>query len=335
MSAIHSGQTDVEASVPPPEEAHFDPNLKAWALSRYADVVAALQDSRLVPVGYSSDGSQSRVRARTRNVLAPAQLRAWQSKLEVLAPQVADALPGAGSVDLIGDFAEPWCFEAACLVTGADPGNRRALDLAREISACAADPELADRKAVAAAASLELERFIPERLPMAVPAFVALAQTLPAFLANAWLALLRHPVELRRLRLNPDMMHSAIEELLRYAGVARVMFRVAKEDVQIGNVLLPAGDRVALLLRSANRDATRFPDPNRLDLTRRAPRHLAFGTGPHSCVGASLIRMAASVATATFVERFHDAVLCGPIEWRGGVGGFRTPVALRVGKERA
>lgn len=331
---MHSDQTDDMSLVPPPQDIHFDPNLGAWSLSRYADVMAALQDSRLTPVGHSGDRSASGLRVQIRNTLGPPQLRVWQSGLEALAIQFADDLPGAGSVDLIGDFAEPWGFAVACLVTGADPGNRRALHLAREVSACTADPGLLDRKPAAAAATRELERLVPERLPMAVSTFVALAQTLPAFLANAWLALLRNPAELFRLRLNPEMMPSAIEELLRYAGLARIMFRMAIESVQIGDVMMRAGDRVALLLQSANRDATQFPDPNRLDLTRRGPRHLAFGAGIHSCVGASLIRMAASIATVIFLERFHDAAVCRPIEWRGSARGFRAPITLYVRFER-
>ena len=84
-----------------------------------------------------------------------------------------------------------------------------------------------------------------------------------------------------------------------------------------------------LMLASANRDPEQFPDPDRLDITRAAAGQIALGAGPHSCVGASLIRMAAAVATGAFVSRFDTAMRGTSIEWRGG-SGFRWAASLQV-----
>ena len=82
-----------------------------------------------------------------------------------------------------------------------------------------------------------------------------------------------------------------------------------------------------LELDSANRDPEEFAEPNRLDVTRRGVRHVALGAGSHSCAGAPLIRMASEVATSAFVQEFHSAIVCEPVEWRGGAV-FRVPARL-------
>src|SRR5262249_31588801 len=170
---------------------------------------------------------------------------------------------------------------------------------------------------------------VAETAGQSPPAFVALAQTLPALLAKAWLALLRHPKEFSRLRENPDLLPAAVEELLRYAGLARTMFRVPTLDMDLAGVGLAKGQRVILELNSANRDPAQFPDPNRLDVTRRVPGHLAFGAGAHSCIAASMMRMAVATATSAFIGHFPTAEVQEPVEWRDGTG-FRAPVALYV-----
>jgi hypothetical protein len=308
-------------------DPHFDSALGAWVLRRYPDVLAALHDPRLSPVGSAGES----IRSRTLAALPVSRIVEWQAQVEPLARSMMDALPTDRPVDLVSEFAQPWCQELACIVTGVDRNeSRQFVELARLVSAAAADPDDRERKCAASAANDELERRVPGgSIPMAGPAFVALSQTLPAFLAKAWLALLRHPAQLSLLRENPDLMPGAIEELLRYAGLARVIYRVARTAVDLGGVAIAEGDRIALMLNSANHDPIRFPEPARLDLARPAAGHLALGSGSHSCAGASLIRMPACVATSAFVQRFGEAHLRRPVEWRGG-SGFRTPAALFV-----
>ena len=101
----------------------------------------------------------------------------------------------------------------------------------------------------------------------------------------------------------------ATEELLRYAGPSLAQFRTAVREVHLAGQRIEAGNRVALMLASANRDPKVFSDPNRLDLVRRPNPHLAFGAGVHSCIGAALIRAASTAAISYFVENLAHAEL--------------------------
>ena len=96
-------------------------------------------------------------------------------------------------------------------------------------------------------------------------------------------------------------------------------FRIAREDVAIGSVIIPKGDLVLAVLSSANRDEARFPSPDILDLAREPNRHLAFGAGGHFCLGASLARMEGRIALTSLFRRFPDLRLAEPVEtlpWR-------------------
>jgi cytochrome P450 len=319
-----------DLSMPPaPSAAHFDPPLDAWLLSRYADVAAALHDSRLRPAQSDAVGDMAVTRPAAQRALSAARLAEWQAKLEPLAERHALALPVDRPVDLVGEFAEPWCAAVAILVTEPAPDDLgRLLPLAQRVSAVAADPDNAALKPEAAAANAEIERTLAGRsLPMPGAAFVALTQTLPGFLAASWLVLLRHPAQLAALHADPLLITAAVDELLRYAGLARTVVRFAQAPLHLGGARITAGQKVILALNSANRDPLQFSDPNCLDVSRRAAGQLALGAGAHSCVAAGLIRMASAVATAAFVRRFPAAGVCEPVRWRGG-SSFRAPAVL-------
>ena len=117
--------------------------------------------------------------------------------------------------------------------------------------------------------------------------------------------------------------------MLRYAGLARILFRRAIEDIDLNGVAIRKGERIVLRVFAANRDPVRFSDPGRLDVMRHGTGQLTLGTGPHACVGASLIRVAAVTITSPLLERFARAELVEPVEWKGG-SGFCTPVSLLV-----
>ena len=143
-----------------------------------------------------------------------------------------------------------------------------------------------------------------ELLATCVLLYVAGHETTVNLIGNGLLALLRHPGECRRLQEDPGLLSNAIEELLRYDGPVQRTGRMAACDVEIGGVPIPAGSLVLGLLGAANRDPAQFRDPDRLDLGRAEPRHLAFGSGIHYCLGASLARLEAQVAVGTLLRRF-------------------------------
>lgn len=118
-------------------------------------------------------------------------------------------------------------------------------------------------------------------------------------------ALLSHPDQLRALHEDPSLIENAVEELLRYLTIVdQTTVRVATEDVELGGVLIRAGEAVLALTSSANRDSTVFDDPDRLNLRRgESRRHLAFGCGPHHCLGHLLAKTELQVIFATLTSR--------------------------------
>jgi cytochrome P450 len=144
----------------------------------------------------------------------------------------------------------------------------------------------------------------PELLSTCILLYVAGHETTVNLIGNGLLALLRHPAERRRLQDDPGLLHGAMEELLRYDGPVQRTGRMATSDTEIAGVPIPAGSLVLGLLGAANRDPRHFAEPDRLDLMREEPRHLAFGSGIHYCLGASLARLEAQVAIGTVLRRF-------------------------------
>jgi cytochrome P450 len=324
-------------SPPPPAAPFFDRARDAWVLSRYADVLAAFREPRLWPVGakprersqIGDEATSARLRVALQTALAPSQLAAWEARFIAMARETAERLPAAKPVDLVAEFAMPWSLRVAMLVTEADPARGDELaELARTVSAASAEPYDEALRSAKAAAHPQLERhFENARMPMAAAAFVGLSYTLPSLLASMWVALLRHPAETEKLRADRGLMPRALEELLRYAGLPRVLHRQALAEVIVGSIAIAEGGRATLQVASANRDAEQFPDPGRLDLSRRHAGQLSLGAGGHSCGGAVLIRMAAAVGVRVFVDRFAGATVREPVEWQGG-SGFLAPKEL-------
>jgi cytochrome P450 len=139
-------------------------------------------------------------------------------------------------------------------------------------------------------------------------------------IASGTLALLTHPGEKTRLRQDPSLLPTAVEELLRFTNpVNHANDRFTTDDVPVGDVVIPAGEWVLPATSSANRAPGRFPDPDRLDLSRDTSGHVAFGHGVHYCLGAPLARMEAEVALGALLARFPRISLAVPAEelrWR-------------------
>jgi cytochrome P450 len=148
-----------------------------------------------------------------------------------------------------------------------------------------------------------------ELLANAVLLVCAGHETTVNLIGNGLHALLRHPDQLRRVRGSGRLDDRAVDELLRFDSPVQMTFRVARSDVEIGGVHVAAGDTVAAVLGAANRDPRAFPGPDRLDLRRSGRPHLAFGGGPHHCLGSHLGKLEARIALGRLLRRFPDASL--------------------------
>jgi len=155
-------------------------------------------------------------------------------------------------------------------------------------------------------------------------------------LTNFLFSLLTHPEELAKLRADSSIMHAAVDELMRYdGGVGVATFRFTKEEVVLGDVVIPPGEILALSLSSAGRDSNRYPEPDRLDLNRRPNGVLGFGHGPHYCIGAPLARIQSEIALGRLLNRFPQLRLAADpdaLEWENNPllrGLLELPVRLR------
>lgn len=168
-----------------------------------------------------------------------------------------------------------------------------------------------------------------ELLAFAILLLVAGNETTTNLLGNGVLALLRHPEQLAALRAEPALLPRAIEELLRYDSPVQTLIRFARQPSQLGGHEVKAGESVLVAIAGANRDPRRFTDPERLDVGVERERHLAFGLGPHFCLGAPLARLEAEVALGALLERYPGLHLAGdPV--RGGTFTLRGVDALPV-----
>ncbi len=160
-------------------------------------------------------------------------------------------------------------------------------------------------------------------------------ETTTNLIGNGVLTLLQNPQELARVRGDLSLLPTAIEELLRYESPIQHTARLAPADLELGGKRIRERDAVIAVIGAANRDSNRFPEANRLDVTRRDNRHLAFAWGAHYCFGASLARVEGGIAISTILRRLHKLALVSvPLAWRKNTG-FRGLDELRVTFEPA
>ncbi|MFE7532533.1 cytochrome P450, partial [Kitasatospora sp. NPDC057542] len=251
-------------------------------------------------------------------------------------------------MDLIGAVAAPMPLSVTCELFGIPPEDRPQVEtwfrrfsrlgedidkseeaigqyeeyLARLVRRRRADPGDDLISALVATQAHDDRLTDSELLSTCFVLITAGGETTTHLIGNGVLALLRHPDQLARLREDPALIRTAVEELARYDTVTQAIVRVVAEDLRIGGRTLREGELVYPFLAAANRDPDRFEDPERLDLSRPGNRHLSFGHGPHFCLGGPLARLQAEVAVGTLVRRFprlrlaDEAADGAALEWR-------------------
>jgi len=139
-------------------------------------------------------------------------------------------------------------------------------------------------------------------------------ETTTNLIGNGVACLLDYPDQMARLRAEPGLIKTAVEEFLRFESSNQLGNRITTEEVELGGVVMPPETQITLCIGAANRDPEEFPDPDRLDITRSPNRHLAFAAGAHACAGMSLARMEGQIAIGRIVERFGTIERAGPFE---------------------
>jgi pimeloyl-[acyl-carrier protein] synthase len=286
----------------------------------------------------------TRLRGLVSKAFTPKALESLRPHIQGIVDGLLAKVEGRGEMDLIEEFAYPLPVRVICEMLGVPVADHErfkqwGLDIARGLDAIMLPPDsevaqrsMAGRRALAAyfreliaerrAAPREdmLSALIAaeeagdklnedELMATCLLLLVAGHETTVNLIGNGSLALLRHPGELRKLRDNPGLITTAVEELLRFDGPVQRTARIPSEDITVGDHTIPKGEMVMPFLGAADRDPAQFPDPDRLDITRGDNRHIAFGMGIHFCLGAPLARMEGQIAINTMLRRLPKLAL--------------------------
>ena len=286
----------------------------------------------------------TRLRGLVSKAFTPRVVEALRPHVQAIVDGLMDRVESAHAMDLIEDFAYPLPVVVICELLGVPVEDRErfkgwGLDIARGLDAILLPPEseVVQRSAASRRALIDYFRALiaerraapradllssliaaeevgdrlsePELLASCILLLVAGHETTVNLIGNGSLALLRHPAELRRLRENPALIATAVEELLRFDGPVQRTTRVPGEDVVIGDRTIPKGDLVLPFIGAADRDPAHFTDPDTLDITRAENRHIAFGLGIHFCLGAPLARVEGQIAINALLQRFPKLAL--------------------------
>lgn len=294
----------------------------------------------------------TRLRGLVSKAFTPRTVETLRPRIARLVAELLDAVQPAGGMDVIRDFAYPlpaivimemlgippedrdrfktWSDDQMAFLGGRFPGDplepaRRAgestlamNDYLRGLIAERRRTPRADLISEMVAVEEQGDRLNEQEL-MATTTVLLVAghETTTHLIGNGLLALLRHEPERRRLQREPELMPLAVEELLRYDGPVQFVNRVPSTDIEIGGVTIPAGDTVMLVMAAANRDPAQFPEPDRLELTRRPNDHLGFGFDRHFCIGAHLARIETRIALGAVLTRFPDLALAAEtLDWQ-------------------
>jgi cytochrome P450 len=299
---------------------------------------------------------------RIRGVLAKVFTRAAVERLQPRIAEETDRLLAAvddGEIDLIESLALPLPVTVTCELLGLSPADRDQCRQWTEQISRVIDPSITiEDTADMNAAEVEFREYVAGQLAerRAAPRddilslllraeltdheiianiiflFVAGHETTVNLIGNGLLALLRHPDQLRMLRDNPGLIPGAVDEITRYDAPVQIVSRLLTADVPVGDVTLPKGDKVMLLFGAAGRDPARYPDPDRLDVTRTGVKTLAFSGGPHYCIGAALGKQEAAMVLTELLHRYPKIELATEhLTWRPNVS-FRglTELPLRL-----
>ncbi len=354
LTVLHDYSAD---RTPTPEQ------LAAMGLERLTPIAAVMVRQML----FMDAPAHTRLRGLASVAFTPRRVEVLRGHIQEIADRLIDEAAPAGRMDLMEQFANPLPAIVTAEMLGVpvedhDRLKRWSADFAEMLGNFQHNPDRVPRvlrsveemtayfrQAIASqdrapreglvrsllTAEVDGDRLSEEEvIANCIVTMVGGQETTTNLIGNGMLTLLRHPEDLERLRADPSLTSSAVEELLRYESPSQHTARMAPSDRELGGRAIRKRQAVIAVMGAANRDPERFPEPDRLDLSRQPNRHVAFGWAAHFCFGAPLARMEGQIAFDTLLRRLPDLRLeGGPLEWRENLGlrGLNTlPVAFRA-----
>ena len=320
-----------------------------------------LYDHHTTSLVFNDPPAHTRVRRLIMGALSPRAIAGMEPDLVALVERLLDGITAKGSVDLIDDFAaaipiqvignlldvpleerEPLRDWSLAILGALEPvisaevfarGNKAVKDflayleiLVERRRSKPGNPErdVLTRLIQGEGSSEDNGERLTEKELLHNCIFLLNAghETTTNLIGNGLVALSGNAAEKTRLIEHPDMIKTAVEEILRFESSNQLGNRMTTEPVELGGVTLAAGTPVTLCIGAANRDPAQFTDPEKLDIGRTPNRHLAFATGAHQCAGMALARLEGAIAISRFLARFPNYTLNGP-PVRGGRARFR------------
>ncbi|MFL5354818.1 cytochrome P450 [Archangium sp.] len=305
----------------------------------------------------------TRLRTLVSKAFTPRRVEELRPRVTAIANELLDAMKARGEVDLLDTFAFPLPMTVIAELLGVPVEDR---DSFRDWTTTLVSPPVNGDMGPIQKAGMQFAQYIQslltrrrteprddlltalvsveeqgdrlsptELVGMLFLLLLAGHETTVNLIGNGVWALLQHPEQLERLRANPALIESAVEEMLRYRGpVETTTQRWAPQDIEFHGQVIPAGEGVLASLLAADHDPEQFPEPETFDITREPNRHIAFGFGIHFCLGAPLARLEGALALNLLLERLPRlrlAVDPGELRWRDGIlvhGLRRLPVAF-------
>jgi cytochrome P450 PksS len=325
------------------------PTLDYWGVKWYVPKVVKSLLNTMVTL---DEPDHTRLRQLVHKAFTPTMITQYVSKIEGLAHQLLDEASKRQTVDFMTDYALPLPLTMIGDMVGISPKDRKLFAQAMKGNLVGATPDeglrMIPKLIDAARLHALLKRLIAdhrkhphndmlgilvaaeeagdklsedELMGMLFAILFAGHDTTVNLLGNGLLALLQHPDQFEKLKANPNLMDSAIEELLRYTNpVQQVAQRYTLEDMEISGEIVPKYTAIYLGVAAGNRDETVFENPDQFDITRTPNKHLSFGFGVHYCLGAPLARLEAKIAFNILFSRYPNIRLNAPVDqlkWKG------------------
>jgi cytochrome P450 len=292
------------------------------------------------PFVFQDPPDHTRLRGLVNKAFTPRVVETLKPRVQQIVDELLDAAERRGEMDVVADLAFPLPVAMICQLLGVpneDVGRFREWS---SVAARSLDPDFVLPQEEIARRQTAFDEFDEyfrdliatrradlrddllsalivaedqgdkltenELIATGILLLIAGHETTVNLIGNGTLALLRFPDQAQRLRDDPSLLHTAIEELLRFDSPVQLTVRVAGDEIALPTATLQKGQMAILMLGAANRDPEQFADPDRIDVGRMDNRHLAFGMGIHFCLGAPLARMEGQAAIGDIVRRFPD-----------------------------